>query len=236
MLRAVFFDLDDTLLETHTGHAAAIRRAAETGAARHPNCPVARLEAAFHTAHSDLEPRLERRELQFDSQLAFRVRVWEVALEACTLPGAAAAELAEVYLEERARQHRLFPDALSGLAHFRARCPLVLVTNGLSDFQREKIARVNLAPHVDHIVVSEEVGFWKPDPGIFSHALSLVGVQPEEAVMVGDSLRHDIRGARNSGIRSVWMRRYPHLQPDPEIVPDAVVQDLRELADLLSDA
>jgi putative hydrolase of the HAD superfamily len=54
---------------------------------------------------------------------------------------------------------------------------------------------------------SSEHGFLKPHPSIFEAALRLVDVQPEEAVMVGDSLVHDIEGARRVGMRGVLVRR-----------------------------
>jgi HAD superfamily hydrolase (TIGR01662 family) len=56
-------------------------------------------------------------------------------------------------------------------------------------------------------ISSSEHGFLKPHPSIFEAALRLVGVQPEEAVMVGDSLVHDIEGARRVGMRGVLVRR-----------------------------
>ncbi len=233
MLRALLFDLDDTLLQTHATHTAAVRRSCEVAAAHHPDWSLPRLQAAFHAAHTELERRLERGQVIFPTQFLFRAHVWEHTLRACGLPADLGEHLAQVYLEERDREHRLFPDAVLWLNRFREEYTLVLVTNGLADFQRQKIERTDLASHLDHIVVSGELGSWKPDGGIFTHALSLAGTGPEHAVMIGDSLRHDIRGANEAGIRSVWMRRYHHLEPHPEITPTAIASDMEELAALL---
>ena len=82
---------------------------------------------------------------------------------------------------------------------------------------------------VDLVVASEAAGFHKPDPRIFQHALQLAGVQPAEAVMIGDWLPVDVTGAQEAGMRGIWFN--PHGRPPPSgPAPDAVVQCYDELA------
>ena len=72
----------------------------------------------------------------------------------------------------------------------------------------------------------------KPHPSIFEAALKLAGVPAAHAVMVGDSLTHDIEGARRVGMRGVLVRR--SVPPESTNVPDVpVVRSLRELPALL---
>jgi HAD superfamily hydrolase (TIGR01662 family) len=74
-------------------------------------------------------------------------------------------------------------------------------------------------------------GYMKPHPSIFEAALRGAGVHPDEAVMVGDSLAHDIEGARRLGMRGVLVSRSGRAEPCP---PDiAVIRSLRELPPLL---
>lgn len=61
---------------------------------------------------------------------------------------------------------------------------------------------------VDAIVDSALVGFDKPDPRLFLHALDLVGARPEQAVHVGDTVPADVRGAQAAGIRAVHYDPY----------------------------
>lgn len=80
-------------------------------------------------------------------------------------------------------------------------------------------------------VSSSDHGFMKPDPRIFEAALSDAGVEPHEAVMVGDSVAHDIEGARRLGMRAVLVSRSGEA---PVCPPDvAVIRTLRELPGLL---
>jgi len=62
---------------------------------------------------------------------------------------------------------------------------------------------LGLADGLDPVVVSCEVGFEKPDPRIFRHALDLAGVAPERALMVGDDEVADIRGATGVGMAAL---------------------------------
>ncbi|MBI2760583.1 MAG: HAD family hydrolase [Chloroflexi bacterium] len=130
----------------------------------------------------------------------------------------------------------LYPDALATLTWAkRAGYRLGLVTNRW--FGRTLLER-DLRAHgvdglFDTIVVSCDVGYEKPHREIFRLALAALGLPAEQAVMVGDSLRADVAGAKHSGLRAVWKR---NRRPQPPVVagagPDAVIDDLGELSKL----
>ena len=70
---------------------------------------------------------------------------------------------------------------------------LLLLTNGSPDLQNTKLEITpELVPYFDQIVISGAFGKGKPDPSIFEHALSLLEIDKEEALMVGDNLMTDI--------------------------------------------
>jgi putative hydrolase of the HAD superfamily len=80
--------------------------------------------------------------------------------------------------------------------------------------------------------VSDDVGFSKPDPRLFSHVLDVAGVAPEASVMVGDRLDYDVRPAKAAGMRTVWMLRGEAPDdPTPQQLAeaDAAVRNLTEL-------
>ena len=80
-------------------------------------------------------------------------------------------------------------------------------------------------------ISSSEHGYMKPHPSIFEAALQKVSAGPSEAVMVGDSLAHDVEGARRLGMRAVLVSRAGHVDACPSDVP--VIRTLRELPPLL---
>lgn len=126
---------------------------------------------------------------------------------------------------------RLFDDALPTIGRLRAAgLRLGIVTNGFKTTQRRKLRHHCLEEQVDFVLVSEEVGVFKPDPAIFELALARVGVTPPQALFVGDTPTSDIDGARAASLHAVLM--------DPrdtwaEVAADEVPK-IRQLKDLLS--
>jgi putative hydrolase of the HAD superfamily len=81
-----------------------------------------------------------------------------------------------------------------------------LVANSWPDparLLRADAEAVGLAPLLDVMVLSEELGASKPQPEIFLHALAALGVEPERALYVGDRLETDVQGAANVGMTTV---------------------------------
>ncbi|WP_134700485.1 HAD family hydrolase [Ammoniphilus sp. YIM 78166] len=98
-----------------------------------------------------------------------------------------------------------------------------LITNGAVDMQRAKLERMNMLPFFEEklIVISEEVGVSKPDPGIFHSALTSAGISPTEAVHFGDSIHHDIKGANLVGMSSALI----HTEVSDQQLPTYRFQD-----------
>ena len=88
-------------------------------------------------------------------------------------------------------------------------------------------------PYFDEIVISGAFGRGKPDPTIFEHALERMGLNKDEAIMVGDNLMTDILGASRAGIKSVWINR--HDKERNEVVPDYEITHLEELYPILEE-
>lgn len=140
----------------------------------------------------------------------------------------------EIYAEWAACQHfELYedvPDVLRELAAAGLRIGLISNSHRcLASFQ----SHFELQGLISATVSSSEHGFMKPHPSIFSAALQLVDVRPAEAVMVGDSLRHDVEGAIRAGMRGVLLHRgdTPAVGATELGVP--VIRSLRELTNLL---
>lgn len=106
------------------------------------------------------------------------------------------------------------PGAVEGLASVRAQRPIAVITNGPSDLQRGKIDRLGLEDHVDEVVISGEVGVIKPDRAIFALAAERLGRPLEQGWMIGDNPVSDIGGARDAGLRTIWLRLGRDWQPE----------------------
>jgi putative hydrolase of the HAD superfamily len=106
--------------------------------------------------------------------------------------------------ERRARQ-RLFPKAEIVLRELAQKYRLGLLTNGSPDLQREKLKASGLEPFFSSVIISGEHGVGKPEPAIFEKILKELGATASEAMMIGNSLERDIAGAHAAAIRSVWI-------------------------------
>jgi len=90
-----------------------------------------------------------------------------------------------------------------------------ILTNGFSEVQRAKMRQFpDLASTSEAVIISEEVGFLKPDRRLFDHAADIVGVSPENILYVGDSLHSDVGGGLNAGWKVAWYSDETHDHQD----------------------
>jgi putative hydrolase of the HAD superfamily len=223
MVRAVLFDLDDTLFDHH-------------GCARDALAEVRDSHACFGAVRFE---ELERVHQQYLEVLHAEVMMGRLPLDDARrerfrrLFGAAGvtaddrlADLAAATYRDRYREaRRAVQGAAILLPLVRARARVGVVSNNLLAEQREKVVVCGLDAYVDTLVVSEEAGVAKPDPAIFRLALDRLGCAADEAVMVGDSWSADIAGARAAGIRAIWFNRSGEAQPED----DRAIAELRAL-------
>jgi HAD superfamily hydrolase (TIGR01662 family) len=135
----------------------------------------------------------------------------------------------EIYAEWAACHHFiLYDDVTPVLRELAARDIKVgLISNShrcLTSFQQH----FELHGLIAAALSSSEYGYLKPHPRIFESALKLLGVDAAESVMVGDSLAHDIEGAKRVGMRAILVQRSPGSAAVPPDVP--VISELSELA------
>jgi putative hydrolase of the HAD superfamily len=163
----------------------------------------------------------------------FREQVFDHALRQQMIESVEGSrDLAEAFARERRLLQRLMPDALEILTRLSGRYTLGLLTNGAPDLQREKIAASGTESLFSQIVISGVYGIGKPHPEIFLHLTDRLGVSPAEAAMVGNSLERDIQGARDSGIISIWLK-VPGSEEHSPVEPNFTIGGLRELPSLL---
>jgi len=222
VIRAVLFDLDDTLFDHRRSARAALAEVHE----RH----AAALDFAAFERHHGIyleEMHLEVLAGRIGLDDARRERFRKVFLAlGVTLDAVKVDAVASAYRSGYMVNRRALDGAAALLTALRSHARIVIVTNNLLDEQQDKLEYCGLAPLVDALVASGEVGVSKPDPAIFRIALDRAGVAASEAVMVGDSWTSDVVGARGAGIRAVWFN--PERAPKP--ADAAAVMEIHALA------
>jgi HAD superfamily hydrolase (TIGR01549 family) len=224
MLKAVLFDIDDTLFDHRHSSRSALSvlqsEYREIGDVNMDELEAVNLEI-LNSVHVDvLAGKLtpdQAREKRFGILLA---------KYGITASSEKLRDVAVLYRSKYQSSRRAVPGAKELLHLLRNRgLKTAIISNNLVDEQMDKLQHIGLMNLLDSLTISEEAGFAKPDSRIFQIALDRLYCKPEEAVMIGDAWENDILGARNAGIASIWYNCY---LTEP---PDTSVPEIRSLED-----
>lgn len=217
-IRAVLFDLDDTLFAHRSAVDAGIL--AHVRALGHPyDASDAAAEVLVWRGLEEMHyHRYLAGEISFEDNRRMRARDY-AARHGVDLTSQEAGTWFASYFEHYVESWRLHDDAIPCLDALRTTFPGVrfgLITNGEEDFQLRKVDAVGIRAEFDDIVASGSVGVTKPDARIFELACERLAVRPAEAIYVGDRLGTDAIGAARAGLTGVWLDRYGATVADDE--------------------
>ena len=217
-LVAVVFDLDDTL--TDHGHVGPqVTEEILRLVAGH--VPDEEREAFVARHDASLEPlydRLIRGELDEDTYQRERL---SHALAPWGRPDGVTAEEYARVKRRLAEEVRPAPGAHAAVAAVkRAGLRVGVLTNGLTDLQRDKLERIGLAGEVDAFAPSQAIGAIKPEPEAFAAVARMLGARPDQLAMIGDNPVNDVDGARTAG----WAHAILVGGPDGATLADAVAR------------
>jgi len=124
---------------------------------------------------------------------------------------------------------QLFSDSIPVLKEIkRSGYSMAVVSDAQKVFCLEEGEMLGLNQFFDHIVLSTQFGFRKPDGRLFAIACSLLDVPPAQAVYIGDDPRKDVKGAKQAGIAAILVNRNPQQNSEMEIEPDFCACNLWE--------
>jgi HAD superfamily hydrolase (TIGR01549 family) len=219
-VRVVLSDLDDTLFDHHRATRAALIHV-QSRDTRLARWPLAELERRHSVLLEMMHAEVLAGRMSIDDARVERFRQL-LADGSSAAPAEFARNVASTYRQAYERSWYPVDGAAAMLELLKpSGVTVVVVTNNSIVEQRQKLDRTGLSKYVDWLVTSEEVGCCKPDARIFRAALERARGTADEAVMLGDAWATDIEGARNSGIRAVWLNRFGAPLPDRD-VPELV--------------
>lgn len=235
-VKAILFDLDNTLIETSQAGGVAIQKTSEflkTTLGLDDNtvgtiCDKFKWKL-FHESFDQSAGR------SIDD---VRICHWEESIKetlgSCSTPSLAA-QCYYMWKNSRLELLTLSPEVCNLLKQLRSRYKLLLLTNGIAQTQREKVETARCEEFFDAIVIGGEHPEQKPFLSIFKLCFSMLKVEAQDCVMVGDSLDTDIQGGLNAGVRAtVWINSAGGVVSDSSVRPDYTITTVLDLPDVLT--
>lgn len=216
-MRAVIFDLDQTLLDRDKSLLDFLKWQCE-GMLK----PYLNDQEAFISRFVELDANGS---VWKDKVYSALIREFQIEEWSC-------AELLSVYENCFCAFSVPKPGALDALGVICTRYKIGLVSNGMTPFQERNFRGLGVASLFESVIVSSAVNLRKPDSAIFHLACSELGVRPDEAVYVGDNPVADVEGAKDAGLRTIFIPSSIHPQCE---AADASCGDMRELPRIIDE-
>lgn len=201
MIKALIYDIDNTLYCYDTAHETALRALADD-VRRTFGVPTEEFPVLHQEAYRIQQDRAGIRNAAIHNRL---IRC-QIILEQLGQPVSYAPRMAEIYWSAFLSHVRPFPGAEASMVFAKtAGLAVGIGTNMTADYQFAKLERLGLMKYVDFMVTSEEAGAEKPEVRLFALCVKKAGCSPGECVFIGDSLEFDALGAKQAGLRPVWL-------------------------------
>ena len=225
MIDTLFLDLDDTILDFHKAEHLALGKTL-----RHfglePTQEVLDRYSQINRAHWQM---LERKELTREQVLVGRFAALFQEWNIQTDPE----KVARCYEDFLSQGHYFLPGAEEALQSLSKNYRLYLTSNGTAKVQAGRLKSAAIGPYFQEIFISQELGANKPDVLYFQRcAEKIPGFDPNQTMIVGDSLTSDIQGGINAGLHTCWVNPR-HYSCVGDIRPEYEIEGLYQLEELL---
>lgn len=201
MVKAILFDIDNTLYSYDDAHAAAFRLLLD-----YVRRELGVEEEEFLRLHREADRLLRIRAGENCAAIHNRLIRYQIILEELGRPLRHAPRMSRLYWDTLLAETRPLPGMTDCVRRLRAAgYRLGIGSNMTAACQYAKLEKLDVLDQMDFIVTSEEAGAEKPDRKLFLLCAEKAGCPPEACVFVGDSLRHDALGALAARMRPVWL-------------------------------
>ena len=217
-IRFIYFDLDDTLLDHRAAERAALADCTVHFEQHFNGHDLAHVQETYHAHNAPLWRDYGAGRIGRDDVMQLR---FARLLEALSI-GTVDSEVVGTHYLQCYAKHWTWIDGAEAAFHAIAdRLPVGILTNGFAEIQHAKLDRFpKLRDRAKAVLISEEVGVMKPNPGIFAHATETAAVAPEQILYVGDSLHSDVEGGRSFGWQVAWYGGDPSVREDVLVFND----------------
>lgn len=227
MIKTIFFDLDQTILDFRKSERSALSQML-THFGIEPDDEKLDLYSKINLSQWKL---LEQKKLTLAQLKVSRYRIF---LDRIGARDVSPEDATKYYEHALCRGYFTIPGAVGVLETLYKKYDLYIASNGTPNVQHSRIEGSGIAKYFKDIFISHELGASKPDKAFFDICFSRIdGFDTETALMIGDSLTSDIAGGINAGIKTLWYNP-AHIAPDNGIKPDFEAHSLEEIPGIVS--
>ena len=226
MIRFLFLDLDETILDFHKAERIALSKTIR-------DFGIEPTEDVLDRYHVINKWHWEQLELGLMTRAEVLVNRFAALFEERGIEVDAAA-VAKSYEKNLSIGHYFLPGAEETVDALSKEYRLFLASNGTASVQKGRMTSANLYWFFETVFVSQEIGHNKPSKEYFDACFAQIpGFNREKAMIVGDSLSSDIKGGIRAGIKTVWVN--PGHADCGDIKPDHEIEALHQLDALLEE-
>lgn len=225
MIKNIFFDLDDTILDFKMAERVALSKTLrELGVE-----PTDYIISQYSKYNISQWKRLELGEITREQVKVNRYKLLFDELGLDLSPQKATA----IYEDKLCIGHYFIDGALETIQELYENYNLYLVSNGAKRVQDGRLKSADISKYFKGIFISEEVGVEKPNIKFFDYCFSKIeNFTREETIIIGDSLSSDIKGGINAGIKTMWFN-LRNEQNNTELNPDYEIHTLSQISQIL---
>lgn len=224
MYKALFFDVDDTLLNFKLCSQAALSKALDCFNIPHDQC----IFDLFYEIDNNLWNKQKQGLISVQNVLDCRFNELFTRLRIDVDSN----KFKIIFQENLSGEYILEPGAYDIIRYLSAKYKLYVASNGIFTMQQSRLKQANLFPSFSDLFVSDDIGYEKPDIHFFEECLKRSRLKNEDVLFIGDSLEADMFGAHNSGIATCWYNPNNKLH-NRDLKIGYIIESLYQLKDIL---
>lgn len=224
MIKTVMIDVDDTLIDFPKSRYVSIKNLFDEQSLNFSE----KVLDVYTEVCTPLWAAAERGEITGED--IRRVR-WGIILEKLGIKIEDGIDFEAEFRKHLSKTHFLIDGAKELLEYLSKKYTVCIASNSYYQQQYDRLVGSGLMPYIDHIFVSNEIGHEKPSKQFFEHCLKQSGSLASESIMIGDSVAADVKGAENSGMKSIWFNK--NKKSREGVTADYIVESLLEIKDIL---
>lgn len=226
----IFFDLDDTILDTVQNSKDALQELYSDYQFSNYFSDFNNFYFRYQSINTHLWDLYEQNQIEKDYLMSERFA--KTLEDHKTISKDQSLEINYDFMSRVSNRKNIISGAIEILDYLQAKYKMYVVSNGFKEVQDKKIWNAGVGNYFNKVILSDHVGKNKPHPVIFSYALNEACANASDCIMIGDNIKTDIIGAKNSGIDQIWYNP-KGLEDINNVSPNYTIESLSQLRDIL---